>query len=72
VRLGPHHKSGLAAALVLEFESDQWVLYLLDASGKIIEPIFPGTLDNAISMALQTYGVAPGEWKEDSDNQFPD
>ena len=71
VRLGPRHRSvaldkeGLPDALVLEFESSQWVLYLLGASGKIIEAIFPGTLANAFDITQRDYGVAPDEWTED-------
>jgi hypothetical protein len=61
-------KSNLPDALVLEFESDQWVLYLLDASGRIIQPIFPGTLENAFRMAQLAYGVSPEEWVEELDN----
>ena len=73
VRLRPHHRSPvdkntLPDALVLEFESNQWVLYLLDTSEKIIEVVFPGTLENAFSMTQKNYGVAPEEWIEDSNN----
>ena len=74
VRLGPHHKSptldenGSPDSLVLEFESNQWVLYLLDGSGKVIQCIFPGPLESAYRLAQQSYGVAPAEWIEDSDD----
>jgi hypothetical protein len=54
--------------LVLEYESNQWVLYHLGADNKIIAPMFPGTLDAALLYAMQTFGVRPEEWADDSTN----
>jgi hypothetical protein len=73
VRLGPHHAVALSAtkpphALVLEFEGNQWVLYFLDASGKIASSQFPGSLEAAFAFATEQFGIRASEWVEDSAN----
>jgi len=70
VRLGPHHvqaalRSPVPSALVLEFESDQWVLYFWDADDKITGAHFPGSFEAAMRYAEQWYGIKPDEWIED-------
>ncbi len=73
VRLGPHHLTNLrpdqsTRALVLEFESDQWVLYFLEANNKIIGSLFPVSLEAGLSLVQREFGVRPEEWTEDSPN----
>jgi hypothetical protein len=53
---------------VLEFEGNQWVLYFLDASGKITSSQFPGSLEAAFAFATEQFGIRASEWVEDSAN----
>jgi hypothetical protein len=71
VRLGPHHLSlgtQPTSALMLEFESDQWVLYFLGSEDNITGCYFPGSLDAALEYAKDQFGVRPEEWTEDFSN----
>ena len=73
VRLGPQHLAvnyphPIPAALVLEFESDQWVLYFLTANETIEGCYFPGSLEAGLAYAKEHFGVRTEEWTEDSSN----
>jgi hypothetical protein len=70
VRLGPHHvvTKQRPSALVLEFESEQWVLYFLNSEEKIENCYFPGSLEAGLAYAKDHFGVRPEEWGEDSSN----
>jgi hypothetical protein len=58
----------MPAALVLEYESHQWVLYLLGAEDQIEGCYFPGSLDAAFAYARDQFGIREEEWTEDSPN----
>ena len=74
VRLGPQHVAvnyphPMPDALVLEFESDQWVLYFYLWAEKKIEGCYiPGSLEAGLAYAKEHFGVRPEEWIEDSSN----
>jgi hypothetical protein len=53
---------------VLEFESDQWVLYFVNSHDEITGCYFPGSLDAALVYANDHFGIRPEEWIEDSSN----
>jgi hypothetical protein len=70
IRLGPHHSGAPenTFALVLEFESEQWVLYFLDEQHKIKGSLFLGSLEAGLAYSHAHFGVRPEEWTEDFSN----
>jgi hypothetical protein len=58
----------MPSALVLEYESNQWVLYFVNAEDKIESCYFPGSLEAAFAYTRDQFGIRPEEWTEDSPN----
>ncbi|MBV8535839.1 MAG: hypothetical protein JO128_09615 [Alphaproteobacteria bacterium] len=72
VSLGPQHLQqgriphtfGRPAALVLEFEDQQWVMYYLNADKKIQMAWAAASLDDALARAQYEFEIKPEEWIE--------
>jgi hypothetical protein len=54
---GMRPAGGLVGRLVIEPQSDSWVLYRLDDSGGFVGDTWHGTLADAIAQAKKEFGV---------------
>ena len=54
-----------AAALVLEYADDQWILYYLNSDKKIQTYWFAESLEDGYARARYEFEVKPEEWIED-------